>query len=54
MQATGNHHSQIGKSTFGISQYIFDNARAFDACQRMFYTHADARDALILAFISSA
>jgi len=50
MQATSNHHDQIRKISFRISQNIFDDPRALDTSNRMFHFDANFRYLAIALF----
>ena len=51
MQATGNHHDQIRKVVFRVSQNIFHNARTLDARNGMFDFDTNLRQLAIALFL---
>ena len=51
MQATGNHHDQVRKTIFRVSQHIFHNARALDARNGMFDFDTNLRHLAIALFL---
>ena len=51
MQATGNHHDQIRKAIFGVSQNIFHDPRTFDTRNCMLDSDTHLGDLAIALFV---
>ena len=54
MQATGDHHQQVGGAIFGQAQNLFDDATAFDAGDDVFDYDAHTGDHGVEELVSLA
>jgi hypothetical protein len=53
VQRARDRHHQIGQSSFGIAEDVFDNATTLDTGQGMFNPDARARNASIAPLVSA-
>lgn len=52
VQATRDHHDNIGKAVFRVAQLVFGNPANFDASNRVLGTDTCARQFAIMAFLA--
>ncbi len=51
VKPTASLHNRISEAGFAVTQFVFDDAIAFDAANRMFNAHAERGNPLVDSFL---